>query len=234
MNKCVVTTSWDDGQGYDKKLSSLLLKYGLRGTFYIPKNWEDQPVDEDLVCDLEKNFEIGSHTISHPDLTGISRDYAREEINNSKIWLESLLSHKIDMFSYPKGKYDKDIIKLIDLAGFKGARTLDFQLSLPRNQFILGVGPKASNGSPIIRLKSSLHSKFSFKSFLDWSLNAKSLFDFILQHGGVWHLWGHSWEIEKNSDWKQLESVFEYVSKRRNVAYLSNGEIVKYSSENPR
>ena len=32
--------------------------------------------------------------------------------------------------------------------------------------------------------------------------------DYVIKHGGVWHLWGHSWEIEKNKDWDKLEEVF--------------------------
>jgi peptidoglycan/xylan/chitin deacetylase (PgdA/CDA1 family) len=41
MNKVTVTTSWDDGHILDVKLSELLKKYNLKGTFYIaPKNRE--------------------------------------------------------------------------------------------------------------------------------------------------------------------------------------------------
>ncbi len=36
MNKVYFTTSWDDGSIYDMRLAELLLKYGLKATFYIP------------------------------------------------------------------------------------------------------------------------------------------------------------------------------------------------------
>lgn len=48
-NACIVTTSWDDGQTFDEKLSSLLLKYGVKGTFYIPRKWGANFVDCNLV-----------------------------------------------------------------------------------------------------------------------------------------------------------------------------------------
>jgi hypothetical protein len=67
----------------------------------------------------------------------------------------------------------------------------------------------------------------SFKSLLDWSVNAKLLFDYVMENGGIWHLWGHSWEIEENGDWEKLEKVFEYVSNKKNVYYLENREIIK-------
>jgi len=43
---------------------------------------------------------------------------------------------------------------------------------------------------------------------------------------GVWHLWGHSCEIERYRMWKQLEEVLRYVSGRSDVRYLTNGQLV--------
>lgn len=227
MKLCIVTTSWDDGHRMDEKLASLLLDYGLKGTFYIAKNWIESLGNADLVMELDKNFEIGAHTISHATLTSVDLGCAFNETKNSKEWLEELVNHEIEMLSYPKGKYNNEIVKLVERAGFKGARTLDFQIALPKNRFLLGVGPQASNGSPLIRLKASLNSKLSLKSLVDWRVNAKLLFDRVLERGGIWHLWGHSWEIEKNGDWSKLEEVFEYVSNRKNVSYLENRDIIE-------
>jgi hypothetical protein len=89
------------------------------------------------------------------------------------------------------------------------------------------VGPQASNGSPLLRLKASLNSKLSLKSLVDWRVNAKLLFDRVLERGGIWHLWGHSWELEKNNDWKKLEDVLAYVSNKKDVSYLENRQIIK-------
>ena len=233
MNKCILTTSWDDGQQFDEKLSSLLLDYGIKGTFYIAKNWEGRIVDTDLIKDLEKNFEIGAHTLSHSDLTSIPLKDADKEIKCSKEWLEKLLNHKIEMFAYPKGKYNDKIVKLVRQAGFLGARTLNFKTTLPKNPFMMGVGCQASNGSPLLRLKASLNSGMSFKSLLDWSVNAKLLFDYVMENGGIWHLWGHSWEIEENGDWEKLEKVLKYVSNKKNVYYLENREIIKLVYHRP-
>jgi peptidoglycan/xylan/chitin deacetylase (PgdA/CDA1 family) len=227
MNKCIVTTSWDDGQQFDEKLSSLLLDYGVKGTFYIPKNWEGRIVDTDLIKELDKNFEIGAHALSHSDLTSIPLKDAAKEIKCSKEWLEKLLNHKIEIFAYPKGKYNDKISELVRQAGFLGARTLNSETILPKNPFMMGVGCQASNGSPLLRLKASLKSQLSFKSLVDWRTNAKLLFDHVLENGEIWHLWGHSWEIERNKDWSKLEEVLEYVSNRENVAYLENGQITK-------
>ena len=41
MSKLIVTTSWDDGSRLDLKLAELLEKYGISGTFYVPKTEDD-------------------------------------------------------------------------------------------------------------------------------------------------------------------------------------------------
>jgi len=233
MNKCIVTTSWDDGQQFDEKISSLLFDYGIKGTFYIAKNWEGRIVDTDLIKELDKNFEIGAHGLSHSDLTSIPLKDAAKEIKCSKEWLEKLLNHKIEMFAYPKGKYNDKIGELVRQAGFLGVRTLNFNTTLSKNPFMMGVGCQASNGSPLQRLRASLKFGMSFKSLLDWSVNAKLLFDYVMENGGIWHLWGHSWEIEENGDWEKLEKVLEYASNKKNVNYLENREIIKLVYHRP-
>jgi peptidoglycan/xylan/chitin deacetylase (PgdA/CDA1 family) len=230
MKKSIATTSWDDGHQMDKKLSSLLLDYGLKGTFYIAKNCIENSGNTLLIEELDKDFEIGAHTLSHPSLTSVYLECAVKEIKGSKEWLEKLLDHKIEMFSYPWGKYNDKIVRLVEQAGFVGARTLNFKITLPENPFMLGIGSQASNGSPLLRLKASLRSKLSFKSLVDWRTNAKLLFDYVIENGGIWHLWGHSWEINKNGDWEKLEEVFEYVSDREDVSYLENGQIIELTS----
>lgn len=230
ISKCIVTTSWDDGFQTDGKLASLLLDYGLKGTFYIARNWVEKSNDSCLIEELDRDFEIGAHTISHPDLTTIPLGERQSEIQGSKEWLEEMLGHKIRMFAYPYGKYDRRTVALVEKAGFMGARTLDFAINPPKDSFLLGVGHQASNGSPLLRLRASFKIHFSLKSLVDWAANAKSLFDHALENGGMWHLWGHSWEIDKNCEWSKLEEVFEYVSKKTRVLYLPNGEIMRFSA----
>ena len=45
----------------------------------------------------------------------------------------------------------------------------------------------------------------------DWDRIAAESLDFIINNGGIWHLWGHSWEIEANNDWDKLESIFRLI-----------------------
>jgi hypothetical protein len=60
--------------------------------------------------------------------------------------------------------------------------------------------------------------------YRDWVQLGKRLFDDTLTVGGVWHLWGHSWEVEALNLWDELEELLDYVAKRPGVVYASNGE----------
>ena len=55
-------------------------------------------------------MQIGAHTVSHPILARLTDEQARQEIGNSKIFLEQLLGERVGLFAYPNGKPDEDYI----------------------------------------------------------------------------------------------------------------------------
>jgi peptidoglycan-N-acetylglucosamine deacetylase len=63
----------------------------------------------------------------------------------------------------------------------------------------------------------------------NWVDLGKRLFDSVLQNGGIWHLWGHSWEIDELGLWKDLEEMLDYVCKREGVTYIPNWELIAVS-----
>ena len=143
----IITTSWDDGHKLDIKLANLLKKYGIRGTFYIsPKNREFRK--EDLLSDeeikkIEKDFEIGAHSMTHPGLTKISETDAFNEIINSKKYLEKLLRKEIQSFCYPGGKYNEKIMDLVRKSGFTYSRTMN-RFDFNPSQNLLTFPPKTN------------------------------------------------------------------------------------------
>jgi hypothetical protein len=47
-----------------------------------------------------------------------------------------------------------------------------------------------------------------------------------LQRGGVFHLWGHSWELQQAGQWQRLEEVFRLMSQFTDQApALTNWQI---------
>src|SRR3989344_5582292 len=98
-----VTTSWDDGDVLDERLAAMLEKYGLKGTFYIPRDYWGERLSDDAIRALSEKFEIGAHTLTHADLTKLSLDEAEKEIRGSKQWLEEVTGKPVGMFCYPRG-----------------------------------------------------------------------------------------------------------------------------------
>lgn len=226
MAELIVTTSWDDGSESDLALSDLLVKHGIRGTFYISKNYLDTPLKADDLKTLSKHHEIGAHTLNHTTLTEVSHSKAKEEIEGSKAYLENLLEQQIYMFCYPYGKYNKTIEAIVRAAGFKAARTCEHARSdRVADPFEWNISLHASNGSPLMSLKICLKSGISVRSLLDWEIRAKLLFNAALRRGGIYHIWGHSQEISKKDEWDKLDRVLDFISNREGVKYLTNGEI---------
>jgi len=53
-------------------------------------------------------MQVGAHTVSHPILTRLTQDDARQEIVESRRRLESLLGEHVGLFAYPNGKHGDD------------------------------------------------------------------------------------------------------------------------------
>ncbi len=246
MKKIIVTTSWDDGHRLDLKLASLLDKYNLKGTFYVPKKYLSESLSVNEVKNLALRHEIGAHTLNHVNLVEASLEEAKNEIFDSKKYLEDLIGKPIKMFCYPKGTYNQKVKELVAKAGFLGARTIQpLIFTQPKDFFELGVSlqvypfplrkkdanhfhlsiylfqPLARNFKVIKRLS------LPFNSWFNWLNLAKNLVDFTWKKGEVFHLWGHSWEIERYGMWGQLEELFKYISSQTEVAALTNSEVLK-------
>lgn len=225
----IVTTGWDDGTVTDLKLAGLLEKYGIKGTFYIAKSFLDNPLPKKDIVALDKKFEIGAHTISHPDLTKVSLSEAEREIKDSKTYLEDLLGHSISMCCYPYGRYNNTIKRMVKDSGFIAARTCDpGGFNFPEDPYQWHITSFASNGSPLMALKIwwRFH-LWKISALIDWENRAKLLFDLALQKGGVYHIYGHSAEHERNNEWDKLDRVFSYISRKEGVQYMASGEIFR-------
>jgi len=217
-----IFTSWDDGHPLDLKIAELLEKYKIPGIFFIPlKNPERKVMSKSQIRKLSKKFEIGAHTVNHVDLTKVSLKKAREEIVNSKKELEEIIGKKVEWFCYPKGKYNKKIINLVEEAGFRYARTASwFHTEELRNQFIINPTIHFYPHGQIVNLAHLLKEKnwTALKVYLENGLLtspfalSKIFFEKAIKENGIFHLWGHSWEIEKLGLWDELENVFQLIN----------------------
>lgn len=114
--------SIDDYNLDNFKIAKLLLKYDLEEeTIFFIDFRLDAELQIKWLSDL--GFEIGSHTINHSFLNEISKGQAKFEIMSSKDKIEEITGKECKWFCYPRGRYSKEILKLVKEAGYKFART---------------------------------------------------------------------------------------------------------------
>ena len=74
---------------------------------------------------LSLGFEIGAHTLTHPQLSAIPIAEAKKEIAGSKKKLEDLFGVAVKHFVYPYGDYNDAVVELVREAGFETACTVE-------------------------------------------------------------------------------------------------------------
>lgn len=233
----IVTTSWDDGNDADLKLADCLRSRRLRGTFYIPLQYTERTLTDGHLRDLaSEGFEIGAHGFSHKLLRGLSDDELTNEVSPCKPALEDVIGNEVQMFCYPCGRYDSRVIRALRAFGYRGGRTTRMLGTHPQSHsFEMPTTVQAFPHVPFTYLKNTAKGgKFEYFRALiaqrtclgNWVELSKGLFDTVLENGGAWHLYGHSWEIERLGLWDGLREVLDYVSGHEGVQYMTNGELV--------
>lgn len=114
-----IALTFDDG--YDDAYTAalpILQKYQMTATFYIIRDYVgrsgymNQTQIDKLTTD---KMEIGSHTLSHPDLSKATDANQRTQIFDSKLSATS--------FCYPSGKFNDTTVSLVKDAGYTTATT---------------------------------------------------------------------------------------------------------------
>jgi peptidoglycan/xylan/chitin deacetylase (PgdA/CDA1 family) len=235
-----MTTSWDDGHPLDMRVAELLTKYGLAGTFYVPRAAQNKTMTAAQIRELGRAFEIGSHTVHHPVLTKMTEQAAWQEISESKFWLEDSTGSSCLLFCPPTGRYTSVHLDMIRNAGYIGMRTAELSsLALPRMKARLLIMPTTVQAYPhggAAFVKNAIK-RFAFANLWrsvvhgrskDWPEFALSLLRLALAQGGVFHLWGHSWELQEADQWRRLEDALRFMRQfTTDAAPLTNGQICR-------
>ncbi len=235
-----ITTSWDDGHPLDLRVAELLAKYGLPGTFYVPRAAENATMTAAQLRELSGAFEIGAHTLHHVVLDDATDEQARQEIAESRSWAQDVTGLPCPMFCPPKGKFSRRHLEMIREAGYGGVRTVELlSLDFPRRNGGLALMPTTVQAHPHGWLaygrnalrRGALRNLWSLVSLgrsTDWAHRARSLMGRALGRGGVFHLWGHSWELQQTGQWQRLEEVLRFLGQfTSQAAALTNGQICR-------
>lgn len=105
----------------------ILKKYGFTGTFYIITSYvgKAEYMSWTQIQELRKSsMNIGSHTLTHPDLANSANTRVIKEVTESKSTIEEKIGSIINDFCYPSGKYNNEVITELKKAGYKTAVTV--------------------------------------------------------------------------------------------------------------
>ncbi|MGB9465154.1 MAG: glycosyltransferase [Candidatus Acidiferrum sp.] len=236
--KFLITTSWDDGDPLDFRVAELLAKYGLTGTFYVSRSGQRAVMNASEVRELSKTFEIGGHTLEHVAIDRLSDGEARVQLSGSREWIEQLTGKSCRVFCFPGGKFRNRQLRLVREAGYQAARTVELLSTtsprsinglwvIPTTVQVFPHGPSAYAKNALKRFSAS--AVFSPRRALlsrNWAALAKNLFLQTAEHGGVFHLWGHSWEIAEQGQWQALENFLAFGSAYLKAARcVTNGDL---------
>lgn len=218
------TCSVDDGFPSDLRFAELLLDRKLPGTFYIPiRNREGLEVMTPAqIRDLASSFEVGSHTYDHCYLSDVRDEAAREQIKDGKKSLENIVGKQVFGFCYPGGKYRSEHAGMVKAAGFRYARTtVNLSFDSGNNRFEMPTTCQFFPHERNVYVRNFVKCgqwKRRFSGLRvalaepEWIHRLHALLDFCCKQDGVFHLWAHSWEIDRLNAWHELGDFLTQVA----------------------
>jgi len=128
FSRGLLTLTFDDGweNNYQTALP-LMQQFGFVSTqFYATQfiNAGNQTHLSRINQFINAGHEIGSHTVTHPDLTTLSPRKLANELDQSKRFLENTFNVQIKNFASPYGAYNQNVISAIS-SRYRSHRTVD-------------------------------------------------------------------------------------------------------------
>ena len=157
--KAAVSMTFDDGLGSQfNNAFPILQQHALKGTFFIIAGDYNASAVLTLAADGQ---EIGSHSVSHESLPGLSTKRLQTELSQSQSILQGLTGQQVAVFAYPYGDYNQTIINLTDnyYIASRTAYTYALNSASPSSFYTLKViGPHGLDGNadPLVYLKSKV------------------------------------------------------------------------------
>ena len=227
-----VTFSYDDGCRADIKLSELLCKYSLKGTFNLNSAW----LGKDNTCwhltkeeikehIIDKGHEIAVHGEEHKANGNIRAVEGIKDVLNCRLTLEDVFDTIVRGMAYPDSgiRHFHNNTKVEDITCYlkeldiKYARTLgeindSFNLPLDWHQWM----PTAHHDDSVVF---DLIDRFTAYELPSWhAVRLPKLF----------YLWGHAYEFNDNNNWDRMEEICKKLSGKDDTWYATNIEIYEY------
>ena len=210
------TLGFDDGVIQDRRLVSILNKYGIKCTFFLNserfgcKSERDfdgvvvdtSRVDESEVRELYRGHEIASHTLTHPSLATIPIEEAERQVVIDCENLAKISEYDITGLAYPCGSVNDEVIKMLrEKTDVKYARWNGESLSFE---------------PPTELLKLNYTARFTNDVIFDL---AREFIDLKPETPKIFSIFGHAYEFDAFSSWDRLEEFCRLISGHDDIYY---------------
>jgi peptidoglycan/xylan/chitin deacetylase (PgdA/CDA1 family) len=133
----LAAVTFDDGMRNNRTTAlPILSEYGIPATVYVTigfiggvSPWigsggDGAMMDEGQLRELAAaGWELGAHTMTHPDLSTLDYDACRREIEDSRSELERIAGVSVETFAYPFGRYGPAALAAVRDTGMLAAVT---------------------------------------------------------------------------------------------------------------
>lgn len=226
--KKAITFSYDDGVMQDIRFIELLNKYNLKGTFNINSSFLGLPGELDWsgvklahniikaedVKYVYEGHEISVHTLTHPNLTGLSDTVITRQVEQDRLILSDLAGYEVIGMAYPCGGVNNDdrVAKIIkDTTGVKYSRTIT-----STHNFDLQ--------SNLYRFNPTVYHIETDKMFE----LATEFIEADYSEPHLLYVWGHTYELDRDNGtpWDQIEELFKLISGKNDIFYGTNKQVL--------
>ncbi len=221
-----VTLSYDDNVTDDVRLSQIMQKYGLRGTFNV-NSGQFSPegstgdvgkhghrrltLNESLELHAKDKMEIACHGVTHPFLEQLPAPACLGEIANDRQNLEDAYGCMVRGIAYPFGTFNENVIAAAKSSGIVYGRTTVSSRSFLLPEDWMKWDPTCHHTVP------------DLMELVERFLGEKRRWRPML-----FYLWGHSYEFGDNDSWQILEEFGKLIGGRDDIWYATNIEIYDY------
>jgi len=129
-----IVLTFDDGyRGQYENAAKALAERGWPGVLYLKVDALTQgEMTKSMVARMiDGGWELGSHTVTHPDLTTLDPATLEDEVSGSRQTLARRFGVPVDSFCYPAGSFDATVVDAVRKAGYTSAVTVEDGLDEP-------------------------------------------------------------------------------------------------------
>ena len=227
--RMAVTTSFDDGHVFDRKIVSAFNEWGLKGTFNLnssslgrrgratPEEGNRPHLDASEVASLFSGHEVAVHALTHPWLDRLDATQVAREVLDDRRALEDLVGYPVRGMAYPFGSYNGMVIDVLRALGMVYSRTCENSETCfpPREPLAWPTTAHQYASNPTVPERFA--SKYGNP-----------------RHSGVFAIWGHGFEFHDRQDWAALERIFKPLSGKPDIWYCTNIELFDYEAARQR